>query len=67
MVIVTYFHFHLDSYPTVLFYYKGQDGLKPTIVKEKIQIFPLRDYVDDMLDGNLEFWLLSIEYYGGEL
>ena len=27
----------------------------------------LRDYVDDMLDGNLEFYLLSIEYYGGEL
>lgn len=51
------YHFHLDSYPTIYFYYKNQDALKPTIVKETIRMSTLRDYVDDMLD----------EYYGGEL
>ena len=41
----------METYPTVLFYYKGQEVDKPFIVKEDMRMSSLRNYVDDMLDG----------------
>lgn len=40
----------MESYPAVFFYYKGQNKDKPILVKEKLSLLSLRDYVEDTLD-----------------
>lgn len=44
------YRFHVESYPAVFFYYKGQNKDKPILVKEKLSLLSLRDYVEDTMD-----------------
>lgn len=44
------YRFHLDTYPTIFFYLKGGDVMKPVVYQGIIDIYALYDFVDDQLD-----------------